>query len=200
MDRCFAQHPNRGNPYARSLLLGELSSEPPPPQAQDIRLVPADASTFLENEPDASFEGFTLSNILDGADDAYRQRLFCRSQTRRRSWNRRRASELWGDRRHRPGQSRRRCSGHALGQRSRQTSCGSLTPTPEAQARSWSWSSWWSNSQKTSKRSKGNEGRWASKAGSAVPELDPSAAGSAMVLLLGGMALVASRRREDDLA
>jgi hypothetical protein len=33
-----------------------------------------------------------------------------------------------------------------------------------------------------------------------VPELDPSAAGSAMVLLLGGVAYVTSRRREDDLA
>jgi hypothetical protein len=77
-----------------------------------------------------------------------------------------------------------------------------LTPTPKAQALSWSswWSSWWSNSEKTSKRSQGNEGRRGSNAGSAVPELDPSAAGSAMVLLLGAMALIASRRREDDLA
>ncbi|MDH4283239.1 MAG: BtaA family protein, partial [Myxococcales bacterium] len=54
MERCFARHPNRSNPYARSLLLGELSSEPPPPQARDIRLVHADAATFLENEPPAS--------------------------------------------------------------------------------------------------------------------------------------------------
>jgi S-adenosylmethionine:diacylglycerol 3-amino-3-carboxypropyl transferase len=76
MERCFARHPNRSNPYARSLLLGELSSEPPPPQAKDIRLVHADAAEFLENEPSASFDGFTLSNILDGVDDAYRQRLF----------------------------------------------------------------------------------------------------------------------------
>ena len=76
MERCFARHPNRDNPYARSLLLGELSSEPPPPRAKDIRLVQADAATFLENEPPASFDGFTLSNILDGVDDSYRQRLF----------------------------------------------------------------------------------------------------------------------------
>lgn len=76
MERCFARHPNRSNPYARSLLLGELSSEPPPPQAKDIRLVHADAAGFLENQPPASFDGFTLSNILDGVDDAYRQRLF----------------------------------------------------------------------------------------------------------------------------
>ena len=76
MERCFARHPNRSNPYARSLLLGELSSEPPPPQAKDIRLVHADAAGFLENELPASYDGFTLSNILDGVDDAYRQRLF----------------------------------------------------------------------------------------------------------------------------
>lgn len=33
----------------------------------------------------------------------------------------------------------------------------------------------------------------------AVPELDPSAAGGAIVLLLGGVAYIASRRREADL-
>jgi S-adenosylmethionine:diacylglycerol 3-amino-3-carboxypropyl transferase len=75
MERCFAKHPNRSNPYARSLLLGELSPEPPPPEAKDIRLVHADAAGFLENEAPASFDGFTLSNILDGVDDAYRRRL-----------------------------------------------------------------------------------------------------------------------------
>ena len=76
MERCFARHSNRRNPYARSLLLGELSFEPPPARAKEIRLVQADAAAFLENEPPASFDGLTLSNILDGADDAYRQRLF----------------------------------------------------------------------------------------------------------------------------
>ena len=75
MERCFARHPNRSNPSVRSLLLGELSPDPPPPEAKNIRLVHADAAGFLENEAPASFDGFTLSNILDGADDAYRQRL-----------------------------------------------------------------------------------------------------------------------------
>jgi S-adenosylmethionine:diacylglycerol 3-amino-3-carboxypropyl transferase len=75
MERCFERHPNRTNLYARSLLLGELSSEPPPPEAKDVRLVHADAAEFLESTPAASFDGFTLSNILDGVDDAYRQRL-----------------------------------------------------------------------------------------------------------------------------
>ena len=76
MERCFERHPNSKNPYARSLLLGELSSDPPPPEAKNIRLVHADAASFLENEPPVSFDGFTLSNILDGVEDAYRQRLF----------------------------------------------------------------------------------------------------------------------------
>lgn len=76
MERCFARHPNRSNPYARSLLLGELSSDPPAPEAKQVRLVHSDAAEFLENEAPGSFDGFTLSNILDGVDDAYRRRLF----------------------------------------------------------------------------------------------------------------------------
>jgi S-adenosylmethionine:diacylglycerol 3-amino-3-carboxypropyl transferase len=76
MERCFARHPNRTNPYARSLLLGELISEPPPPQAQGIQLVHADAAEYLEQQPSGSFDAFSLSNILDGADESYRRRLF----------------------------------------------------------------------------------------------------------------------------
>ena len=75
MERGFGRHPNRDNVYARALLLGDVSSDPPPSEAREIRLVHADAATCLENEPPESFDGFTLSNILDGASDAYRQRL-----------------------------------------------------------------------------------------------------------------------------
>jgi S-adenosylmethionine:diacylglycerol 3-amino-3-carboxypropyl transferase len=75
MERCFALHANRANPYARALLLGELADVPPPPEAKDIRLVHADAAGYLEREAAASFAGFALSNVLDGADETYRVRL-----------------------------------------------------------------------------------------------------------------------------
>ena len=75
MERCFRTHPNRRNSYARALLMGELSTELPPPEATRIEFFQSDAATFLEEAPSGSFDGFTLSNILDGASPAYRQRL-----------------------------------------------------------------------------------------------------------------------------
>lgn len=76
MERCFSLHANRTNPYPRALLLGEWRDEPPPPEATTIRLVHADAASYLEAAPAASFHGFALSNILDGASAAYATRLF----------------------------------------------------------------------------------------------------------------------------
>ena len=76
MERCFARHPNRTNPYARALLLGEPPTEVPPPEVTRIRFVHADAAGFLESEAPGSYDGFTLSNILDGAEQTYGQRLF----------------------------------------------------------------------------------------------------------------------------
>jgi hypothetical protein len=74
-ERGFARHSNRRNPYARALFLGEHTDGPPPPQARTIRLAHRDAAAFLEMEPAATFDGFALSNILDGASDGYRRRL-----------------------------------------------------------------------------------------------------------------------------
>ncbi len=76
LERCVATHPNRTNVYARALLGGELVDRPPPPAAAAIRFECADAAAYLESCAAASFAGFTLSNILDGAPGDYRARLF----------------------------------------------------------------------------------------------------------------------------
>jgi S-adenosylmethionine:diacylglycerol 3-amino-3-carboxypropyl transferase len=75
IERCISRHPNRSNPHARALLLGEASESGVPAEAKDIRVVHADAASFLEGEPDGSYDGFTLSNVLDAADSSYARRL-----------------------------------------------------------------------------------------------------------------------------
>jgi S-adenosylmethionine:diacylglycerol 3-amino-3-carboxypropyl transferase len=76
MERGFARHANRVNPYARGLLLGELP-EPAGPSADPrrVRFIHADVAAFLESEPAGIYDGFSLSNVLDTASDAYRRRL-----------------------------------------------------------------------------------------------------------------------------
>ncbi len=81
-----------------------------------------------------------------------------------------------------------------------------LSPTPQAHA------SWWGDfvsyftgghsdngNHKASKYKKFKKHKKAKNHKAAVPELDPSAAGGAIVLMLGGVAYLASRRREEAL-
>ena len=79
MQRCFGRHPNADNPFARALLQGEFprSGGGTPSEGE---LACADAVDFLELCPPASFDAFTLSNILDGATVGYRQRLLAAVQ------------------------------------------------------------------------------------------------------------------------
>jgi S-adenosylmethionine:diacylglycerol 3-amino-3-carboxypropyl transferase len=70
-ERGFGRHPNSGNPYAEALLLGRPRETTPTP----LTLVTADAVRFLESCRPRSFDGLTLSNILDGADEGYGERL-----------------------------------------------------------------------------------------------------------------------------
>jgi len=76
MERCFALHPNRTNPYAYALLVGDIRFASDGPGLRQIEVRCADAADFLERQPGASFTGFSLSNILDGANPAYERRLF----------------------------------------------------------------------------------------------------------------------------
>lgn len=84
-----------------------------------------------------------------------------------------------------------------------------ITPAPVAHA--WSWSSWWSSvSSRSNARSNGrnnppkqNQPRHKQPTrnhpkGHAVPELDPGVAGGAMVLLLGGVAVLSRRGKKKD--
>jgi S-adenosylmethionine:diacylglycerol 3-amino-3-carboxypropyl transferase len=73
LQRGWATHANHTNPHAWRLLLGENHFAEAPPTA--VRFVCADAATYLESCEAASFDGFSLSNICDGAPQSYSRRL-----------------------------------------------------------------------------------------------------------------------------
>lgn len=94
LERCWARHPNRTNPYAWRFFLGTdppgvAPTLPSPARgsgeiptsgrekevADRIELVCADAAAYLESCPPGHFIGFSLSNILDGTEPAYGERL-----------------------------------------------------------------------------------------------------------------------------
>jgi hypothetical protein len=74
LERGFARHANATNPYAHALLLGETGEEPRR-ATPNIRFILADSASWLESCPARFFDGFALSNILDGAEPGYRSRL-----------------------------------------------------------------------------------------------------------------------------
>ncbi len=82
VERCFSLHPNRTNPYAWRFFLGtdppDRAPTLPSPASgggKEIELVCADAAAYLESSSPAQFVGFSLSNILDGTEPAYGERL-----------------------------------------------------------------------------------------------------------------------------
>jgi len=77
LERGWATHANRTNPYAWRLLLGcePLGALPSLTPSLPLVLECADAAEYLERQPPASFDAFTLSNVLDAADAGYRERL-----------------------------------------------------------------------------------------------------------------------------
>jgi S-adenosylmethionine:diacylglycerol 3-amino-3-carboxypropyl transferase len=71
LERGFARHANRDNPYAAQLLIGRQRAA----QASTLTAAQADAAEFLELCAPGSFHGFSLSNVLDAASPRYGERL-----------------------------------------------------------------------------------------------------------------------------
>jgi S-adenosylmethionine:diacylglycerol 3-amino-3-carboxypropyl transferase len=75
--RGISASPNRMNPHAWQLFLGENPPGwvPLAPKAEMLTLACADAAAYLETGPQGSFDAFSLSNILDATPPAYERRL-----------------------------------------------------------------------------------------------------------------------------
>lgn len=73
--RGFQAHPNATNPYMYAVLLGKGKQIEIPKSIHTVSLIHADAARYLESCAPGSFDGFTFSNILDGTNRLYRQRL-----------------------------------------------------------------------------------------------------------------------------
>ena len=79
LERTWANHPNRENPYVWRLFLGEdppvSDAEPAVETPANVEFLCADAAEYLASGPTGRFDGFTLSNVLDAAPPAYGERL-----------------------------------------------------------------------------------------------------------------------------
>lgn len=74
LERGFGRHANRTNPYAHRLF-GCARSELREGSNNRIWFETTDAISFLESVAPGSFDGFSLSNIVDGATIQFRKRL-----------------------------------------------------------------------------------------------------------------------------
>lgn len=77
LERTWANHPNRENPFVWRFLLG---CDPPAGMPESIAGPPidfvcADAVRYLEGGPPQRFDGYTLSNIIEAVPSAYQERL-----------------------------------------------------------------------------------------------------------------------------
>ena len=75
LERGLARFANRDNPFAGQMFTGRPRREPAKME-MPVQFVVADAAAYLESCAAASFDAFTLSNIVDGVTPLYAQRLF----------------------------------------------------------------------------------------------------------------------------